>query len=94
MVRRRERQRSLWEVVLPDADKPWPAELRRIDELLDDDEVIEVIARGLETRWPASRRRGALEPPLLLPPAAVGYRDVAEANWVGSGRERIHRGQE
>jgi IS5 family transposase len=58
MVRRRERQRSLWEVVLPDADKLWPAELRRIDELLDDDEVIEVIARGLETRWPASRRRG------------------------------------
>lgn len=58
MVRRRERQRSLWEVVLPDADKLWPAELRRIDDLLDDDEVIEVIARGLETRWPASRRRG------------------------------------
>jgi IS5 family transposase len=58
MVRRRERQRSLWEVVLPDADKLWPTELRRIDELLDDEDVIEVIAGGLETRWPASRRRG------------------------------------
>jgi IS5 family transposase len=58
MVRRRERQRSLWEVVLPDADKRWPPELRRIDELLDDDEVIEVIACGLEAHWPASRRRG------------------------------------
>lgn len=58
MVRRRQRQRSLWEVVLPDAHKLWPADLRRIDELLDDDEVLEVIARGLEARWPASRRRG------------------------------------
>ena len=31
--------------------------MRLIDELLDDDEVIEVIAHGLEARWPASRRR-------------------------------------
>jgi hypothetical protein len=31
MVRRRERQRRLWEVVLPDASKLWPADLRRID---------------------------------------------------------------
>jgi IS5 family transposase len=58
MVRRRQRERSLWEVILPDADKLWPADLRRIDQLLDDDDVIEVIARGLEARWPASRRRG------------------------------------
>lgn len=58
MVRRRQRERSLWEVVLPDADKLWPADLRRIDELLDDEDVVEVIARGLEARWPASRRRG------------------------------------
>jgi len=58
MVRRRQRERSLWEVVLPDADKLWPADLRRIDALLDEDEAVEVIAQGLEARWPASRRRG------------------------------------
>ncbi len=58
MVRRRHRERSLWEVVLPDADKLWPADLRRIDEFLDDEDVVEVIASGLEARWPASRRRG------------------------------------
>jgi IS5 family transposase len=45
-------------VVLPDADKLWPADLRRIDQSLDDADVIEVIACGLEARWPASRRRG------------------------------------
>lgn len=58
MVRRRQRERSVWEVVLPDADKLWPDALRRIDQLLDDEALIEVVAQGLEARWPASRRRG------------------------------------
>jgi IS5 family transposase len=58
MVRRRQRERSVWEVVLPDADKLWPAGLRRIDQLIDDEALIEVIAEALERRWPQSRRRG------------------------------------
>lgn len=58
MVRRRERQRSLWEVVLPDADKLWPADLRRVDTLLDEADVLDPIVTALEARWGQSRRRG------------------------------------
>ena len=56
--RRRQRQRSLWEVVLPDAATLWPASLRRIDALLEDEAVLEPVAQALEARWPQSRRRG------------------------------------
>jgi transposase, IS5 family len=58
MVRRRQRERSLFEVLLPDGHKLWPDWLRRIDTLLEDKAVIEAVAQALETRWPQSRRRG------------------------------------
>ena len=58
MVRRRQRERSLFELLLPDGHKLWPDWLRRIDTLLEDEAVIEVVAQALETRWPESRRRG------------------------------------
>jgi transposase, IS5 family len=58
MVQRRQRERSLFEVLLPDGHKLWPDWLRKIDTLLEDDAVIEVVAHALETRWPQSRRRG------------------------------------
>jgi transposase, IS5 family len=58
MVRRRQRERSLFEVLLPDGHKLWPDWLRRIDILLEDEAVIEVVAQALESRWPQSRRRG------------------------------------
>jgi IS5 family transposase len=58
MVRRRQRERSLFEVWLPDGHKLWPDWLRRIDTLLEDEAVIETVAHGLENRWPQSRRRG------------------------------------
>src|SRR5919197_2927918 len=58
MVQRRQRERSLFEVLLPDGHKLWPDWLRKIDTLLEDDAVIEVVAQGLEARWPQSRRRG------------------------------------
>ncbi|MBI1876343.1 MAG: ISNCY family transposase [Acidobacteria bacterium] len=58
MVRRRQRERSVWEVVLPDADKLWPDALRRMDRLIDDEALAEVVANALERRWPHSRRRG------------------------------------
>jgi transposase, IS5 family len=58
MVQRRQRERSLFEVLLPDGHKLWPDWLRKIDVLLEDDAVIETVAQGLEARWPQSRRRG------------------------------------
>lgn len=58
MVQRRQRERSLFEILLPDGHKLWPDWLRKIDTLLEDEAVIEVVARGLEARWPQSRRRG------------------------------------
>lgn len=58
MVQRRQRERSLFEILLPDGHKLWPDWLRKIDTLLEDESVIEVVAKGLEARWPQSRRRG------------------------------------
>jgi IS5 family transposase len=58
MVRRRQRERSLFEVLLPDGHKLWPDWLRRIDTLLEDEAVIDTVAQALEARWPQSRRRG------------------------------------
>lgn len=58
MVRRRQCQRSLWEVVLPDADKLWPTDLRRIDAWLEDEAVLAPVVAALEARWAQSRRRG------------------------------------
>src|SRR5882724_4021041 len=58
MVQRRQRERRLFEVLLPDGHKLWRVWLRRIDTLLEDEAVIEAVAQGLEARWPQSRRRG------------------------------------
>jgi len=58
MVQRRQRERSLFEVLLPDGHKLWPDWLRRIDTQLEEDAVIDVVAHALEMRWPQSRRRG------------------------------------
>jgi hypothetical protein len=64
MVQRRKRERSLFEVLLPDGHKLWPDWLRRIDALLEDEAVIETVARGLEARWPAaSPARASQDPP-------------------------------
>ena len=58
MVQRRNRERSLFEVLLPDGHKLWPDWLRKIDTLLEDEAVTDVVAQALEQRWPQSRRRG------------------------------------
>jgi transposase, IS5 family len=63
MVRRRQRERSLFEVLLPDGHKLWPDWLRKIDTLLEDEAVIETVAQAMEGRWPHSRRRGRLGTP-------------------------------
>ena len=63
MVQRRQRERSLFEVLFPDGHKLWPDWLRKIDTLLEDEAVTEVVAQALERRWPQSRRRGRLGTP-------------------------------
>jgi transposase, IS5 family len=63
MVRRRQRERSLFEVLLPDGHKLWPDWLRKIDTLLEDEAVIETVAQAMEARWPQSRHRGRLGTP-------------------------------
>ena len=63
MVQRRQRERSLFEVLLPDGHKLWPDWLRKIDTLLEAEAVLDVVAHALEARWPQSRRRGRLGTP-------------------------------
>jgi hypothetical protein len=46
MVQRRQRERSLFEVLLPDGHKLWPDWLRRIDTALEDDTVIDTVAQA------------------------------------------------
>ena len=58
MVRERYLERSVFEILLPDGEKLWPQDLRRIDEVLDDEGLVEMMAEALEQRWPQSRRRG------------------------------------
>src|SRR5262249_60895822 len=64
MVRRAYRQRSLVEDLLPDADKLWDPALRRIDELLDDEILVDRFA--LSVRHPRSRGRGRLGTPAAV----------------------------
>ena len=58
MVRRKYAQRSVFEVLLPDGDKLWDPALRRIDEVLDDEELVDLVVDALERRRPGSRRKG------------------------------------
>ena len=66
MVRRAYAQRSVFEVLLPDGDKLWDAELRAIDEILDDDDVVDLIDAALRRRHPLSGRRGRLGTPATV----------------------------
>jgi hypothetical protein len=66
MVRRAYRQRSLVEVLLPDADKLWDPALRQIDAVLDDDALVDRVAEALARRHPESRRPGRLGTPAAV----------------------------
>lgn len=66
MVRRAYAQRSVFEVLLPDGDKLWDDELRTIDELLEDDELVDVVDAALRLRHPLSGRRGRLGTPATV----------------------------
>lgn len=58
MLQRAYRQRSVFEVLLPDGDKLWDPVLRGIDEVLDDEALVDLVAEALGRRWPRSRVRG------------------------------------
>lgn len=58
MVRRHHAQRSVFEMILPDAEQLWDPELRRMDEVLEDEELIEPVEEALRRRRPQSRLRG------------------------------------
>src|SRR5262249_5522524 len=77
MVQRRRRERSLFEVLLPDGHKMWPDWLRKIDTLLEDEAVTEVVAHALEKRWPQSRRRRRLG----TPAAVVSLKDLFDWSY-------------
>jgi len=63
MVRRRFAQRSVFEVLLPDGDKLWDPTLQRVDEILDDEPLVDLITDALRRRWRRSGTRGRLGTP-------------------------------
>jgi IS5 family transposase len=65
-VRRAYRQRSLLEVLLPDGDKLWDPALRRIDAVLEDDALVDIIVTALARRHPLSSRKGRLGTPATV----------------------------
>jgi hypothetical protein len=66
MVRRTYTQRSLIEVLLPDADKLWDPALKQIDPLLEDEILVDRVAEAMARRHPASARRGRLGTPAAV----------------------------
>jgi IS5 family transposase len=58
MVRRSHAQRSVFEVLLPDGEKLWTPQLRRIDEILADEQLVEAVVEALEHRRAGSRKKG------------------------------------
>src|SRR6266403_491875 len=90
MVRRAYTQRSLIEVLLPDADKLWDPTLRRIDALLEDDALIELIADTLARRHPHSSRRGRLGTPATVVLRMLVLKHLSD--WSSDECEREVRG--
>lgn len=61
MIRRRNGQRSLWDAVLfgaPDPRTLMEPKLRRVDEVLDDESLVEAVFEAMRSRFPKSGRRG------------------------------------
>ncbi len=61
MIRRRNGQRSLWDAVLfgaPDPRELMEPKLRRVDELLDDDALVDGVLEAMRGRFAQSSRRG------------------------------------
>ena len=90
MVRRQHPQRSIFEMILPDGEQWWDPELRRLDEVLEDEELIEPVEEALRRRRPQSRLRGRPGTP-----AAVALRRLVLKHlydWSFADGEREVRG--
>src|SRR5437870_9464324 len=87
MVRRAYRQRSLVEVLLPDADKLWDSTLRQIDVVLDDDVLVDRVAEALAQRHPQSRRRGRLGMPAAGVLRMLALKHLHDWSFVECERE-------
>jgi hypothetical protein len=74
MVRRAYRQRTLVEVLLPDADKLWDPTLRRIDTLLDDEVLVDRVAAAIGPALPVGTRPGSTHRPVRSRPTPGGCR--------------------
>ena len=66
MVRRTYPQRTLVEVLLPDADTLWDPVLRQIDLVLEDEDLVDQVTAALRRRHPLSARRGRLGTPAAV----------------------------
>jgi transposase, IS5 family len=53
-------------MILPDGDQLWDPELRRIDEVLEDEALLDTLQEALSRRWPKSRRRGRPGTPVVV----------------------------
>lgn len=90
MVRRTYLQRTLVEVLLPDADKLWDPVLRQIDLVLEDEDLVDQVTAALTRRHPLSARRGRRGTP-----AAVALRMLVLkhlSDWSFDECEREVRG--
>src|SRR5216683_796283 len=87
MVRRAYTQRSLVEVLLPDGDKLWDPTLRRIDAILDDDDLIDRMAEALAERHPRSRCRGRLGTPAAVVLRLLVLKHLYDWSFVECERE-------
>jgi len=66
MVRRQHAQRNIFEMILPDGEKLWDPALRRIDEVLEDEALIDQVEEALRRRRPQSGVRGRPGTPVAV----------------------------
>jgi IS5 family transposase len=90
MIQRAYQQRSLLEVLLPDADKLWDDELRAIDAILDDEVIVDRVAEALRGRRPLSAVRGRLGTPATVVLRLLILKHLYD--WSFDECERVVRG--
>jgi IS5 family transposase len=87
MVCRQHQQRSVFEMMLPDGDKLWDAVLHRIDEVLEDEELVDRVEDALARRRPQSRTRGHRGTPAAVVLRLLVLKHLYD--WSFAGCERV-----
>jgi transposase, IS5 family len=87
MVRRTYAQRSVFEVLLPDGDKLWDDELREIDAVLDDEDIVDLVDARLRRRRPKSGSRGRLGTPVVVVLRMLVLKHLYEWSFAECERE-------